>query len=550
MSTRPAAITISEALRRRAAQEPNAPFLKVGTGPWLSCRDLDEASDRVAGGLASLGVVKGDRVALVCTNRVEAVEMLFACAKLGAILVPLNYHLRGEFLLYQLRDCDAATLVVDGAGAAMCADVLPGTAVRTVILLDEDSGWPGSIPYQVLKATTTAVPEAGLHRDDLLGIIYTSGTTGLPKGCMLSHGYYLASGASVQAAGWVVPGDRMLTAFPHFHASFQVNAFMSALVLGASIILEPAFQASRMMRRAKEEDATMIWGVGAMASAILAQRPLPDDRVESLRLAAWVPLHPGAQLQFQERFGGTVNCEIFGQTEAVPIVVAQWDRPTRRPFVFGQASPLYDVRIVDGLDQELPVGQVGEIVLRPKMAGAMFSGYWRKPAETVQAARNLWHHTGDLGSLDADGVLSFKDRAKDAIRRRGENVSCFELELAVGEHPKVREVAASAVPSSLGEDDIKISIVLAAGVSAAPAELFGFFCATLPYFAVPRYVDLRESMPLTATGRVRKETLRDEGVTAAMWDLPKLGFTIGRNERRGTGQPAVPGHPGDSTHAG
>ena len=123
-----------------------------------------------------------------------------------------------------------------------------------------------------------------------------------------------------------------------------------------------------------------------MAMAILAQPPLPDDRVESLRLAAWVPLHPGAQLQFQERFGGIVNCEIFGQTEAVPIVVAQWDQPTRRPFVFGRASPLYDVRIVDDLDQELPAGHVGEIVLRPKMASAMFSGYWRKPAETVQAA--------------------------------------------------------------------------------------------------------------------------------------------------------------------
>jgi len=524
---------LGEVLGRLAAERPDFPFIKVGTGPWCTYRQLDQASDRVAAGLAEIGVAPGDRVALVCGNRLETVELLFACGKLGAIHTPLNYHLRGEFLRYQLTDCAATTLVTDGPGAAAAAPLLGQTSVRRWVALDEaGSGPAGAVPYQRLRSSAAQVPRAGVRPADIVSIIYTSGTTGYPKGCMLSHGYHVNVGASVRAVGWVVPDDRMFTAFPHFHTSFQINALMSALVNGASLVQEPVFHASAFMRRAAEEGATMIWGLGTMAMAILAQPPSARDRDNTVRLSAWCPLHPGRQLEFQERFGGVVNSEAYGQTEAVPIVIESAGQPSRLPFVVGRPSELYEVRIVDELDHELPAGQVGEIVVRPRRPDCMFSGYWGKPEASLAAFRNLWHHTGDLGKLDEQQRLTFVDRAKDAIRRRGENVSCFELELAIGQHSMVAQAAATAVPAPLGEDDIKISIICHPGDVPGPEEWFGFFRDQLPYYAIPRYVDIRELFPLTATGRVRKEALRAEGVHGGLWDLQSLGLMVPREQRR------------------
>jgi crotonobetaine/carnitine-CoA ligase len=307
---------------------------------------------------------------------------------------------------------------------------------------------------------------------------------------------------------------------------------MSALVNGASLVHEPVFHASTFMRRAAEEGATMIWGLGTMAMAILAQPPAVGDQDNTVRLSAWCPLHPDRQLEFQERFGGVVNSEAYGQTEAVPIVIESADQPSRLPFVVGRPSELYEVRIVDEQDHELPAGQIGEIVVRPRRADGMFSGYWGKPEASLAAFRNLWHHTGDLGKLDEQQRLTFVDRAKDAVRRRGENVSCFELELAIGQHPIVLQAAATAVPAALGEDDIKISIICHPGDVPGPEEWFGFFRDQLPYYAIPRYVDIRASFPLTATGRVRKEALRTEGVHGSLWDLERLGLMVPREQRR------------------
>lgn len=521
---------LGEVLGRLAAGRPDVPFIKVGTGPWCTYRQLDQASDRVAAGLAEIGVVPGDRIALLCGNRMETVELLFACGKLGAIHTPLNYHLRGEFLRYQLTDCGATTLITDGPGAAAVAPILGQTSVRRRVALDEP--YQDALPYQELRASGARVPRARLRPADILSIIYTSGTTGYPKGCMLSHGYHLNAGASVRAAGWVVPQDRMFTAFPHFHISFQINALMSALVNDASLIQEPTFHASTFMRRAADEGATMIWGLGTMATAILAQPPSARDRDNTVRLSAWCPLHPDRQLEFQERFGGVVNAEAYGQTEAVPIVIESADQPSRLPFVVGRPSELYDVRIVDERDHELAAGRVGQIVVRPRRPDAMFSGYWGKPEASLAGFRNLWHHTGDLGKMDERQRLTFVDRAKDAVRRRGENVSCFELELAIGQHPMVLQAAATAVPAPLGEDDIKISIICHPGPVPGPAEWFGYFRDQLPYYAIPRYVDIRDSFPLTATGRVRKDALRAEGVHEGLWDLERLGMVVPREERR------------------
>jgi crotonobetaine/carnitine-CoA ligase len=189
--------------------------------------------------------------------------------------------------------------------------------------------------------------------------------------------------------------------------------------------------------------------------------------------------------------------------------------------------------VVDDDDMEVPPGTVGEIVVRPANADVFFfQGYWNKPEATLESFRNLWHHTGDYGYVDDDGDVFFVDRKKDSVRRRGENVSSFEVEAAILEHPGVVQVAITAVPSPLGEDDIRASIVTAADITLEPEKLFAFFREQLPYFAIPRYVDIRESLPVNAMGRVMKDLLSEEGVPESAWDLEALGFTVPRDERR------------------
>jgi crotonobetaine/carnitine-CoA ligase len=194
------------------------------------------------------------------------------------------------------------------------------------------------------------------------------------------------------------------------------------------------------------------------------------------------------------------------------------------------------VRIVDDDDVEVPPGEVGEIVVRPLEPDSLFSGYWGRDAETVHTFRNLWHHTGDYGRMDAEGFVTFVDRKKDALRRRGENVSSMELEAAILRHPRITEVAVHAVESAVTEDDIKACLVTAAGeAEVKPDELFEFLAGHLPYFAVPRYVELVPELPKNALGRVLKHELRARGVTPATWDFEKLGLTVERGQRRGGG---------------
>jgi crotonobetaine/carnitine-CoA ligase len=522
--------TVAGTLARFAAERPHDAFVKIGHQPWITYIALEESTDRIASGLAALGVGPGDRVALLCQNRLEAIELIFACAKLGAILVPLNYHLRGEFLRYQLADCGAETVVADAAGVVMCAGLLADTAVRRTLTLDDPvKGWVG---FGIVRDCADAVERYPAAPSDLVSIIYTSGTTGLPKGCMLSNGYYINAALAVEPAGFIIASDRVFTAFPHYHVSLQLNTLMSALAIGASIVIEQEFHASTFMARAAAEQATMIWGLGTMATAILAQPPSPSDATNSLRLCVFAPLNAERQIAFADRFGCLVNSEAYGQTEAVPIALAQADRPSRVPFSEGLPGPLYEVRLVDPADNEVPRGEVGEIVVRPRRPNAIFSGYWGKPEATVASMRNLWHHTGDLAWLDEEGRIIFVDRAKDAIRRRGENVSCYQLEFVIGQHPDIAEVAATAVASHLGDDDIKISIVLREPRPTTAGEWFDYFKTALPYFAIPRYLEIRDALPHTATGRVRKESLRSEGVHNGVIDLEAMGLVMARSERR------------------
>jgi crotonobetaine/carnitine-CoA ligase len=507
-----------------AAKQPDRLLVSCG-GQERTYAEMVEVSDRLAGGLLGVGAAPGDRVAFLTASRMEMIDFIFGCARAGVIQVPLNTYLRGEFLLHQLRDCGAKGIVVDAQGLATITPLLPDLPdVAFVVNLDDDSF--GSFRH----AEPPAEPYVATP-DDVLALMYTSGTTGLPKGCILTHGYYVHAG-HVMRTGWEIEHDDvMLTAFPLFHLSGQANSLMSTLTGGGTVHFETAFSASTFMTRAAEVGATVTLGVGAMALAIMAIPPSADDARCPLRFASWIPLPESIQLALEKRFSVTVSSEAYGQTECAPVCISPPSSPRKRE-TCGAPAPGLEVRIVDATDVEVPRGEVGEIVVRPLEPDSLFSGYWNNPAATVAAFRNLWHHTGDSGRMDDDGFITFVDRTKDSMRRRGENVSSLQVEAAIVKHPGIAEVAVHAVPSAATEDDIKACIVPAPGAELHAAELFEYFKETLPFFAVPRYVEIVEALPKNAMNRVLKHQLRDLGVTSDTWDLAAMGLTVAAGERR------------------
>jgi crotonobetaine/carnitine-CoA ligase len=526
---------VSRVLRARAAQGPDEPLVKCGGG-WLSVSDVDRISDRLAGGLAKHGVTKGDRIAFISESRQELIELFFACAKLGVVQVPLSTFLKGEFLRYQLVDSGASTVVVDGPGLSRVAPLLGQTATELVILLDpapEDVALPEAVAVRAFaELSADAAPDVHLSPGDPFSIVYTSGTTGPSKGCVLSNGYYTATPLVLRDYDWIQNGERIFTSFQFFHASAHSVMMQALMVPGASVCFEKWFAASTFLDRAHEEGATLLWCLGPMGMAMLAQPTRPDDASRGFRLAILPAMPSVFQEEFESRFNTQVSSEMYGQTEVLAVTISPVGGPRNRG-TLGKPGPHLEVRLVDDDDNEVPVGEVGEIIVRSRIPHGMYSGYWGKPDATLEAWRNLWHHTGDSARADADGFITFLDRKKDSLRRRGENISSFELEAAIVAHPDVAQVAVCAVPSPLGEDDIKACIVWSGDSEPRPADLFDYFTQHLPYFAVPRYVEVRDRLPVTeASGRVKKNVLRGEGITPGTWDLEQLGFSIARSDRR------------------
>jgi len=503
---------------------------------WVTFAELDARSDRVAAGLAVVGVRPGDRVAVVLDNCDEFVEIVFACSKLGATQVPLNTFLRGEFLRHQLADSGASTLIADRSGIAAHDEISDRTIVDRVVSVGCTVA--GAVPFDDLRACADPAPDHTVTPEDIAAVIYTSGTTGMPKGCMLSHRYLTLVPSAYIDSRWVIPGDRICTPFPLFHLSGQTIVLQTALQLGISVIVTPSFSASGFMRTARDEGATMLFGIGAMAMAILAQPVVPAEP-QGFRLSTWIPMTPDAQLEFERRFDTPTICEGYGQTECAPAMITHIDGERRR-WTSGKPVHYLDIALVDDQDWPVPTGQVGEIVIRPRQPEAMYSGYWDDAPATRLAWRNLWHHTGDYARADAEGFITFADRKKDALRRRGENVSSLEVEKAILGHPQIAACAVHAVASRLSEDDIKVCIVPAGDDIPAVEDLFDYFVGALPHFAVPAYVEFLEELPTNALGRVMKHELRARGITPQTIDLAARGLTVAHGRRRidiaGTGR--------------
>ncbi|EHB55514.1 Long-chain-fatty-acid--CoA ligase [Mycolicibacterium rhodesiae JS60] len=491
--------------------------------------EMDRLSDRIAAGIASLGAGPGERVATLAPNRPELLELFYGLAKSGAAQVPLNAYLKGEFLLHQLRQSRSRVLVTDAAGRAALAPIraqLP--ELRTVIMLDDADG--DEIAYAAIRDHDGPAPALSLSPADTMSILYTSGTTGLPKGCVASHGYYLRSAQVLGDALEINDSDVLLAGLPLFHAGARLVTVTLPLLFGIPAYLEGTFSARGYFPHARKVGATVMIAVGAMGAAILATDPSESDRDHSVRRIMCAPLSLESQDMFRQRFGVEPWVDVFGQTECMPMTLTKLSSDRRDPNGCGIAAPDLEVALLDPDGNVLDGEAAGEICIRPLAPHAMFEGYFEQPAATLEAFRGLWYHTGDFGRRLPSGAFAFVDRLKDCLRRRGENISSFEVEQAIDHHPAIVESAVHAVPSELGEDDLKAVIVVSTPIE--PAELFDFFKNSLPYFAIPRYVEVIDALPRNGVGRVLKHKLRDVGTGGNTIDFERLNLTVAREDRR------------------
>jgi crotonobetaine/carnitine-CoA ligase len=355
-----------------------------------------------------------------------------------------------------------------------------------------------------------------------MSIMYTSGTTGLPKGAMISHFNYPNTGKIWEEI--VVranPDDVFFTTLPLFHANAQMFTTMGSVSSGRPMVLREKFSASRFFDEIRQYGATVFNYIGAMLTILMKQPPRPDDADNPARITFGGAAPKEIWREFEKRFGVTIM-EGFGLTESGGVCLANpYDRI--KVGSIGKPLPFCDVKVVDDYDVELPAGISGEIVVRTKVPDAIFLEYYKDSQRTQESMRGGWFHSGDRGYVDEEGYFYFLDRMKDCIRRRGENISSFEIEKAINAHPKVLESAAIGVPSELGEEDVKVFVVPREGSALGPDEIVEWCADRVAYFMVPRYIEFLEAFPKTATERTQKYELRKRP-PGVCWDRDKKEF--------------------------
>jgi crotonobetaine/carnitine-CoA ligase len=381
------------------------------------------------------------------------------------------------------------------------------------------------LPVERFPEPGEPVAAVPLRPGDTTAILYTSGTTGPSKGvCCPQAQFYWWALSTAAMLGGLREDDVLYTCLPLFHTN-ALNACMQALTHGCRIVVGPRFSASRFWQRLVEADATVTYLLGAMITILSKTAPSPYDSTHRIRVA----LAPATQAElhglFHERFGVVLR-DGFGMTETNAVIGAL--DGIQRAGTMGRVMPGYQAKIVDEDDNDVPDGTAGELVLRADEPFAFATGYWRMPELTVESWRNLWFHSGDRAVRDPDGSFRFLDRMKDAIRRRGENISAWEVEQVIQSHPDVVSAAVVPVPSELGEDEVLACVVLRAGASIDPVDLIRYCEPRLAYFAIPRYIDLLDALPLTANGKVLKFALRERGITQTTWDREAAGYILQR----------------------
>ncbi|MDT9591679.1 AMP-binding protein [Nocardioides zeae] len=523
--------TLDHVLRHHAAERPDAVCLDTPEEglTWTYAEAVD-ACERIASGFHAAGARAGDRVVLMAANSSRFVRTWWATA-LGALVeVPINTNYEGEFLRHQLDVAQARFAVVDDHMVERWIAV--GEAARGIekfwvldtgagrdkaVELLRENGWQADAWEELEAAEKVELPRA--RAQDLGAIFYTSGTTGPSKGVAMPHGQLYFFAQIVVSLTRLTHEDTYLTTTPLFHGNATFMAVYPVIVAGGRAVVRSKFSASRWIDHVRDSRVTVTNLVGVMMDFAWKQPPREDDRDNVLRAVYAAPTASTIADAFKERFGIEALVDAFGLTETCAPIMSPYgvERPAGAAGL--QNKEWFDIRLVDPeTDREVAVGEVGELVVRPVHPWTCSNGYYGMPEKTLEAWRNLWFHTGDALRKDEDGWFYFIDRYKDALRRRGENISSYEVEQAVLGHPAVVECAVIGVPADqeAGEDEVLAVVVASEPVEAA--EILAWCKGKIPGFAIPRYVRVVDALPKTPSEKVRKAALRADGITADTYD--------------------------------
>jgi carnitine-CoA ligase len=554
--------TIGRLLADKARRIPQHTFL-LWRDQRYSYAQLESLTNRYANGFSALGIQHGDHVAVMMPNGPEFYWVVWGLAKLGAVGVPLNTAAKGDMLRYFIDQSDSVCMVVDEQWVDRLASLskeLPkvkqylvaSSAPRSDARLDTRLEAQGAEPQgsrnmvlearkiirrnagikdlvEIVSVDDTAPPLDRVKYSGVHLIVYTSGTTGPSKGVMCPHSQALYVGYQIASEYGYRADDVLYTCLPLFHVNALWYSSCAALWAECTIALSARFSASAFWDEICAMGATQFNALGAMANIIVQIPPGDYERTHRLRQCMLVPMQKALYDEVRQRYGVKITA-VFAMSENYAVTNFVPDDRLDKVGSAGSPRGASLIKIIDDEGLELTAGQVGEILVKPMHAGSMMLGYYKMPEATAKAFREGWFCTGDRGYLDSDGYLFFVDRKKEAIRRRGENISAYEVEMILSKHPAILEVAAIAVPSEMSEDEVMVYVVLKPGHELSEREVIGFGIERMNYFMVPRFVSFIDQLPKTATEKIEKYKLQQDAKLRreSLWDREREGIVLKR----------------------
>ena len=526
---------LPKVLKEQADKIPDKAFLQFSYDDPLTFAEVNKAANQIANSLRELGVEKGDKVSVYMPNSLEICLAWFGILKNGSVMVPVNTAYVMDFLQYIIESSDSKLIII----AEEYMERLANIQTR-IPLVDNVVVWPrnggdeietaGYVTKKCMSWSnfvnqgSDSEPEVEVTHLDHARLMYTSGTTGKSKGVVRPCAADYSSAQNYASIMDINPDDTVFTCLPLFHSNAMVMGVYPAMIRGAKVVVEEKYSASKFWKWMKDFVVTKFNLVGVMSYFMWNAPVVPEEKEHKVKLVLGSPAPHDIIEPFMERFN-ILFMEGYGLTEVGQCTFMRPGDPFRVGSC-GKESPGYEIKIVNPeTDEELPRNTPGELVLRPRIPNICLHYYYKMPEKTVSDFRNLWFHTGDLCRMDEDGYIFFMDRVKDYIRRRGENISSFEVENLISTHPNIEESAAIAVKldeqGRHSEDELMIVIVLKEGKDLNPNELIEFLKPIMPKFMIPRFVRFRDSLPKTPTNRVQKVKLREEGITKDTWDSLK-----------------------------
>ncbi|MBU8906233.1 ATP-dependent acyl-CoA ligase [Desertibacillus haloalkaliphilus] len=522
--------TFGNVVEYRANLKPNTRFIRFEDYD-LTYGQFYSQGNKIANVISSLGLKKGDSCAVMLPNSPEFLATWLGLARVGVIEVPINVAFRGDLLVHILNQAKCQAIVIDAQWVDRVKEVIGElSSLRHIIVVGHhEERSSNQVKWysfeELLSVASDQEINVEIKPSDPSLILFTSGTTGPSKGAILSHRANFNLAFTCCDLMKYSPNDRLFTVFPLFHVNARYATILPALLADSDVVMHERFSASKFWDICRREQITTFNYMGSLLTILMKQPERPDDANNPVRMVQGAPAPLEIYDEFQERFKVKIT-EAYGSTE---IGLAMINRAeTFKKGSCGKAVSTYDVQIHDDDGYPCPPGEAGEIVVRPKEPNILFDGYYGMPEATVKAWKDLWFHTGDRGKMDEEGYFYFIDRKKDVVRRRGENISSYEVERVINEHPKVFETAIIGVPSELSEEEVLAVVVSRKGEQLSPKELLDFCQSRMAYFAVPRYVRFVNELPKNTSQRIEKYKLREDGITNDTWDRERIGYKVQR----------------------